>query len=320
LIGQVINYRYEVLEKCGDGNFFSVYKARDKVLNRLVAIKVVVPQYAQNNEFADRLISEAQMVTELSHPNIAKVLEADAVDGNYFVAVEYVRGVNLKDRIRRTSPFAISYAVDIAMAIAEALDHAHRQGLVHGDVRPHNIITSPEGQIKLTDFGTARALAAFPAIREATMLRSVHYMAPEVIRGETAQPTSDVYSLGVILYEMLTGSVPYDGATSAAIAARQLQDPVPSAQARNAGVPGVLNDIIMKAMSKDSSQRFATMASFIAAMVKVKEWLRTGQTPTWSAKHNSSDDELVYEPDDKPESIFKNGALIALGVLVVAVL
>lgn len=326
MIGKVVNYRYEVLEKCGDGSFFSVYKARDKVLNRLVAVKILIPPYSQNTEFAERLVSEAQMVSELNHPNISRVFEADSHDDTHFLAVEYVRGINLKDRIRRTAPFSISYAVDIASAVATALDYAHRNGVVHGDVRPHNILTSPEGQIKLTDFGAARALAAFPAIREATMLRTVHYMAPEVVRGEPAQAASDVYSLGVVLYEMLTGSVPYDGATSAAIAAKQMQDPVPSPQSKNSGVPAMLNEIVVRAMQKDPEKRYRNAAEMVAALERVKDWLRTGQAPAAPTirqefeSPQSREDEMAYEPEIERVENFRKTMIVSLiGVFAVAI-
>lgn len=322
MIGKIINYRYEVLEKCGDGSFFSVYKARDKVLNRLVAVKVLSPQYAENCEFAERMISEAQSVTDLNHPHIGKVFESDSMNGVYFTTVEYVRGMNLKERIRRASPFPVSYAVDIALAVAHALDYAHKSGVVHGDIRPHNILTSPEGQVKLTDFGTAQALSAFPEIREATALRSVRYQSPEVIRGEPAQPESDIYSLGVVLFEMLTGSVPYDGTTSAAVAARQLQDKVPSTQALNAGVPAMLNEIVMKAMHKDPSQRYSSAAEFAAALGKVKEWLRTGQTPAWppeQAGEESEEENRLYRPDERSENFLKTAVIMLLAVLGIAI-
>lgn len=319
MIGTVINYRYEILEKCGDGSFFSVYKARDKVLNRLVAVKVLNPEYAKDREFAERLISESQAVEELDHPNIAKVLDADEQDGTYFIATEYVRGVNLKDRIRRTAPFAVSYAVDIAAAIAQALDEAHKSGIVHGDVRPHNVITSPEGQIKLTDFGICRALANYPEIREATMMRSVHYMSPEVVRGDKPTPSSDVYSLGVILYEMLTGAVPYDGPTSAAVVARQLQDPVPSPQTHNSGVPTTLNEIVIKALQKNPAQRFSSAAEFAAALTRIRDWLRTGvaQSSTPIQAQAASD---YDETDERSENTLK-GILIGIGsVLLIAMI
>lgn len=320
LIGTVINYRYEILEKCGDGNFFSVYKSRDKVLNRLVAVKVLNPEYSRDRDFAERLISESQMTEDLDHPNIAKVFDADEQDGAYFLAVEYVRGINLKDRIKRTAPFAVSYAIDIAIAVAQALDEAHKKGIIHGDVRPHNIITSPEGQIKLTDFGVARALSGYPEIREATMMRTVHYMSPEVVRGDVPTASSDIYSLGVILYEMLTGSVPYDGPTSAAVVARQLQDPVPSPQLHNSGIPTSLNDIVVKAMQKDPAHRFQSAGELAAALTKIRDWLRTGVMHGTATKIQPKQDEEYEETFERSENTLKNLAIAFGVVLAIAVL
>ncbi|MBI2842334.1 MAG: protein kinase [Armatimonadetes bacterium] len=312
LIGKVVNYRYEVLEKCGDGHFFSVYKARDKVLNRLVAVKMLGSKFAQVPGFSDRLVGVVQTLTDLDHPNIAKVFEADEQDGNQFLAVEYVRGINLKDRIKRTAPFSISYAVDVAIAVAEALDYAHRNGIVHGDVRPHNILTRPDGQIKLTDFGMTAVLSAHPAVYEEAMARSVHYAAPELIHGEAPAPESDVYSLGVVLYEMLTGSVPYDGSTSTAVVARLLQNPVPSPHDANSGVPQILNEIVMKAMQKDPAKRYAGAAEMAAALRRVKEWLRTGETPAWPPRQKEEEVEDVRYDHSYPTEYPLKSALVYL--------
>jgi eukaryotic-like serine/threonine-protein kinase len=200
VIGQVVNYRYEILEKCGDGSFFTVYKARDKVLNRLVAVKILLPQYSANKEFAERVIAEAQAASNLQHPNIARIYEADHQDSTYFIAMEYVRGLRLKDKIRRLAPLPPAQAVDMTIAIAEALESAHQRSMVHGDVRPQNVIVTSDSQVKLTDFGMASAESLFPAIQSNNVLRSIHYMAPEVAEGKVPRPTSDVYSLGVTLY------------------------------------------------------------------------------------------------------------------------
>ena len=308
MIGQVVNYRYEILEKCGDGSFFTVYKARDKVLNRLVAVKLLLPQYAANKEFAERVIAEAQTSVALSNPNIAKVFEADHQDGIYFIALEYVRGINLKDKIRRLAPFAPTQTVDVAIAIAEALDSAHHQTMVHGDVRPQNVIVTSDSQVKVTDFGMAAAVSMFPAIQTNTVLRSVHYMSPEVAEGKTARPTSDVYSLGVVMYEMLTGTVPFDGDTAIAVALRQAKDPPPPLRTLNSGVPKVLEAIVLKALQKIPEDRYRTMQEMIQDLRAVRQQL---DSPQFIQKNqdNESTEAIDLRVEEKEPTTFLGGAL-----------
>lgn len=278
MIGQVVNYRYEILEKCGDGSFFAVYKARDKVLNRLVAVKILLPQYAANKEFAERVIAEAQSAVNLSHANIAKVFEADCQDGTYFIALEYVRGINLKDKMRRLAPFAPAQAVDLAIAVAEALDYAHKQAITHGDVRPQSVMVASDSQVKMTDFGMAAAVSMFPTIQTNTVLRSVHYMSPEVAEGKSPRPVSDVYSLGIVLYEMLTGTTPFDGDTAIAVALKHAKEPPPSPRSLNAGVPKTLEAIVLKTLQKAPEDRYHNMQELIQDLRSARQQLEAPLT------------------------------------------
>ncbi|MDO8588139.1 MAG: protein kinase [Armatimonadota bacterium] len=308
MIGQVVNYRYEILEKCGDGNFFTVYKARDKVLNRLVAVKILLPHYAANRDFAERVIAEAQAASGLSHQNIAKVYEADHQDDTYFIALEYIRGLNLKDRVRRLAPFSPALAVDMAIAIAEALDSAHHQTITHGDLRPKNVIVSSDSQVKLTDFGMAAAVSLFPNIQTNCVLRSVHYMSPEVAEGKVARPASDIYSLGVILYEMLTGAVPFDGDTAIAVALRHAKDPPPPPRSLNAGVPKAVESIVLKALAKAPEARYRNVQEMLQDLRAVRQQLDAPvSTRTQDEPEMTEAIDLGVEHKDTPG--FLSGAL-----------
>jgi serine/threonine-protein kinase len=276
LIGQVVNYRYEILEECGKGAFFNVYKARDKVLNRLVAVKILLPQYAANADFAERMIAEAQAVSGLNHPNIAKVFEADHQGDIYFIALEYVRGIELKDKIRRLAPFSPLQAVDLAIAIAEALDYAHHQAVTHGDVRPQNVIVTSDSQVKLTDFGVAAAVSLFPSVQTNNVLRSVHYMAPEVAEGKVPRPSSDIYSLGVALYEMVTGRPPFVGDDTVAVISQHVNTAPVAPTWHNAECPAALETLILRLLEKDATQRPSSAAQVREAL---GSFLR-GSTPT----------------------------------------
>lgn len=275
MIGQVVNYRYEILEKCGDGSFFAVYKARDKVLNRLVAVKILLPQYAANVDFAERVIAETHAVSQLSHPNSVKIYEADHQNNVYFIAMEYIRGIKLKDKIRRLAPFSPAQALDLTIAIGEALQDAHAHSITHGDVRPQNVLVTSDSQVKVTDFGMASALSSFPSVQSGAILRSVQYMSPEVAEGKVARPSSDVYSLGITLFEMLTGAVPFDGDTAIAIALHHAKDAPPSPRALNAGIPKSVEAIILKAMEKAPEDRYRTMQEMLQDLRAARQNLTT---------------------------------------------
>src|SRR5947209_7179671 len=197
----VIGGRYEVGEQIGESHFYRVYRGRDVRDGRAVAVKVLQPEFNRDAEFSDRLRAESQAAISLSHPNIAQTHEAWEENGTTFVVTEFVRGINLKERIKRVAPFPLAVAIDIAVAVADALEYAARGGFIHGDIRPENVLISPEGQVKVTDFGTARAVAASSRIQVTALMHSAHYLAAEVAQGKTLDGTAHIYSLGLVLHE-----------------------------------------------------------------------------------------------------------------------
>ncbi len=299
MTGTVFKHRYEVQEKIGEGNLFTVYKAEDKIDNRVVAVKVLLPQYAANRMFAERILVEAQAMAGASHPGIAEVYDTGEEEGNYFVVVEYIRGVDLKERIRRNAPFTLTTAVDVGIAICDAIDFAHKRGFTHADLRPGNILVTPDGYIKLTDFWVGNAVNSSQSVRTSAMMRSVHYMAPEVAEGVPASPASDLYSLGVLLYELLTGNVPYDSDTPISIALKHARDPIPSVRAANPGVPKAFEAVIVKALQKEPENRFRSAKAMLNDLRAVREGLNLSKPVTWAPVTEKKAPEPI--PDDLSE-------------------
>lgn len=282
MVGSVLKHRYEVIEKIGEGSLFTVYRCDDKIDNRIVAAKMLLPQYAANRMFAERVLVEAQALVGVSHPGIVEVYDCGEEDGAYFVIVEYVRGVDLRERIRRNAPFSLTTVVDVGLAICDVLDHAHRRGFVHGDLRPGNILVTPEGHIKVADFWVANAVASAQSLRTNALMRSVHYMAPEVAEGKPVTPGADIYSLGIILFELLTADVPFDGDTPIAIALKHARDPVPSLRALNPGIPRSLETAIGKSLQKIPQDRFRSAKAMLNDLKTIREGLNLTKPITWS--------------------------------------
>jgi serine/threonine-protein kinase len=207
--------------------------------------------------------------------------------------------VDLKERIRRSAPFSLTTAVDVGTAICDVLDFAHRRGFIHGDLRPGNILVTPEGQIKLTDFWVSNAVASSQSVRTNAMMRSVHYMAPEVAEGKPPTPVSDVYSLGVILFELLAGNLPFDGDTPIAIALRHARDPVPSLRALNPGVPKALEAAVVKALQKPPDSRFRSAKAMLNELKSVRDGLNLARPITWSQPAEKKAPEPPQEPDEE---------------------
>ena len=232
-----------------------VYRAHDTVLAREVAIKVLHPSLAGDPGFVERFRREARSAAGLNHPNIVHVHDWGAVDGVYFMVMEYVRGQSLRDVLNAEGLLAPSTAADVLLQVLAALDHAHRKGIVHRDVKPENIMLTPEGLAKVADFGLARAYADGRSTQAGMVTGTVQYLAPEQLQGEPADPRTDLYSLGIVAYELLIGRVPFDGETQMAIAYRHLRDRVPRASARNPAVPAGIDGWVASMTEKDRELR-----------------------------------------------------------------
>lgn len=328
MIGSVLKNRYLIEEKIGEGTLFDVYKCVDKIKERTVAVKVLRPQYSSNRMFAERLLVEAQAMVGISHPGIVEVYDCGEESGLYYVIVEYVRGLDLKERIRRGAPFTLSTAVDVCLAICEVLDFSHKRGFIHGDLRPANVLVTPEGQLKIADYWVSNAVASQQSVRANTLISSIHYMAPEVAEGKTATAAADVYSLGIILFELLTATRPFDADSPIAIALKHAREPIPLMRPLNPGVPKVLEAVVARALQKDPEDRFRSAKSMLNELKSSRESLNLAKPLVWS---ESNDDQSVapvveasergYAPEPsvpKKWLAVRNAMMIVVFILLVA--
>lgn len=259
LAGHLLGERYKIEKKIGGGGMANVYLANDTILNRDVAIKVLRMEYANDQEFITRFDREAQAATSLSHPNIVNIYDVGEEEDILYIVMEYVEGLTLKEYIQQHGPIEVDKALDIMKQITAAIAHAHANDLVHRDIKPQNILLDPNGQVKVTDFGIAIALSATALTQTNSILGSVHYLSPEQARGGLATKISDIYSLGIVFFELLTGRLPFSGETPVSIALKHLQNDTPSVRRFNQSVPQSVENIVLKATDKDPFHRFQTV-------------------------------------------------------------
>jgi serine/threonine-protein kinase len=279
MVGRVLNFRYEVLEKLGDGGRFEVFRARDRVLNKMVALKLLRDPSRLDEATIRRVMTGAQECINLNHPNIVKTYECGQDGANYYIISEYVKGASVRERVQRSAPYSPQVAVELAIGIAEALEYSHKSGFVHGDLRPENVLISAEGAVKLSDFGTGNGAAGRLESAEPV---AVDYLPPELLKGGGATAESDLYSLGVILFELLTGVLPFNGENARARAEiKQIEEPR-AVRALNSSIPRTLEGIIAKACSREGKLRYRNATEMLEDLRTVRNALKFGRPLDWS--------------------------------------
>jgi eukaryotic-like serine/threonine-protein kinase len=257
--GKRISGRYRIIKLIGGGGMANVYLAHDVILDREVAIKMLRIDFANEEEFIKRFQREAQSATSLTHPNIVSIYDVGEEDDLYYIVMEYVHGMTLKQYIQQHSPVHVDKALDIMKQLTLAMSHAHQNHIVHRDIKPHNILLDEEGNVKITDFGIAMALSATSITQTNSVLGSVHYLSPEQARGGMATKKSDIYSLGIVMFELLTGRLPFSGESAVSIALKHLQSETPSLKRWNPDIPQSVENIVLKATAKDPFRRYESL-------------------------------------------------------------
>lgn len=265
-IGSFIADRYEILEKIGAGGMSDVYKAKDQVLGRFVAVKVLKPEFAEDVNFVTKFHTEAQSAAGLQHPNIVNIYDVGSEEHMHYIVMEYVEGITLKTYIEKKGQLNYKEAISIAIQVARGIEAAHNNNIVHRDIKPQNIMISNEGKVKVTDFGIARAATSNTI--HSDVMGSVHYTSPEQARNGFVDGKSDIYSLGIVMYEMVTGRVPFDGDTTVAIAIQHLQEEMVAPSVYAPDLPVSLEKIILKCTQKSQDRRYATMGELLVDLKK----------------------------------------------------
>ncbi|MCK6203844.1 Stk1 family PASTA domain-containing Ser/Thr kinase [Bacillus infantis] len=318
LIGKRISGRYKILDMIGGGGMANVYLAHDMILDRDVAVKILRLDFAENDEFIRRFHREAQSATSLAHPNIVSIYDVGEEDSIYYIVMEYVEGQTLKQYIQQHSPVPVDTALDIMKQLLSAISHAHQHHIVHRDIKPHNILVDRLGNVKITDFGIAMALSSTSITQTNSVLGSVHYLSPEQARGGMANKKSDIYSLGIVMFELLTGRLPFSGESAVSIALKHLQSETPSLRRWNPSIPQSVENIVLKATAKDPFHRYENVED-------MEEDIRTALEPermnekkfsvpddddatkaipviTSDRPYQNMDETRVHEKDDKGSS------------------
>jgi serine/threonine-protein kinase len=296
--GKILNNRYKIIEEIGRGGMAIVYSARDTLLERRVALKMLRPEYKSDDEFIDKFRQEARAVARLSHPNVVSIYDIVVDEERIYLVMEIVEGKTLKDIIKERSKLSIAESLEIARQIAAALSVAHGNQIVHCDIKPHNIILNDDLEVKVTDFGIARAVSNSTVRVTETVVGSAHYFSPEQAKGGEIKAYSDIYSLGVVLYEMTTGELPFNGESPISVALKHIQQkPVEPSQI-NKDIPKDVNDLIMKAIAKDPADRFQEAYEMRQQITYCLKNLKSGSKKDKKNKDFNADETIVMKKSD----------------------
>lgn len=329
MIGTLLGNRYEILEKIGEGGMAEVYKAKCRLLNRFVAVKILKKEFSKDKEFVDKFKAEAAAAGSISHNNIVNIYDVGSEGTINYIVMEYVQGITLKELIIQNGRLDYSRAIDFAIQIAKAIECAHKNNIIHRDIKPQNILVTNEGNIKVTDFGIAKASNSVTITNTNKVMGSAHYFSPEQARGAFVDGRTDIYSLGVVLYEMVTGRVPFDAESPVSVALKHLQEPVISPKHINSNLPEGLTNLILKAMEKDPISRYQTIKDMLLDLQRIKNNsdYKIEISDTYSDYTKVMQPITQYEEDEKEdnkqtpkkENLRLVLILIPLGILVIAI-
>lgn len=317
LQGLILDNRYKIISKIGVGGMADVFKGEDTLLGRPVAVKILHSNFAGDDDFVARFKCEAQAAGKLSHPNIVSMYDVGFDQGFHYIVMEYIKGETLKEYITRHERLSIDNAVKFTIAIAEGLEHAHAMGIVHCDIKPHNVLITKQGRIKVTDFGIARAMNAGTTMMYTnSIMGSAHYLSPEQASGKPINGSTDIYSLGAVLYEMLTGRVPYEGETPISVALKHVRERLIPPTRYNPSIPTLLEAAVIKALAKRPEDRFSNITEMIAALRMSQGFVNSNSgrraphdfgtqvmTPVPETSYGEPDeeDEVYYGGETQPE-------------------
>lgn len=308
MIGRVFDDRYEVGRLLGAGGMAEVYLAHDRHLGRDVALKVLSTRYASDEQFIERFRREASSAAGLSHPNIVQIFDRGEAEGTYYIAMEYLEGRSLKDLIVRHAPLSTQHVVSLGTQILEALGYSHRKDIVHRDIKPQNIIVDDEGRLKVTDFGIARAGSASTMTEAGSILGTAQYLSPEQARGGPVEAASDLYSLGVVMYEMATGVLPFTGDNPVTIAMKHVSEPPTPPRVLVPTIPENLERVILRSLAKQPQQRYVTAQAFLEDLQRVQRGETVAPAPAFAPSDLGSGD----RPEDQATQVMGRMAAVPL--------
>lgn len=300
--GQKINNRYEIVKSIGEGGMANVYLANDKILDRKVAVKVLRGDLSSDDKFIRRFQREALSVSNLSHPNIVEVYDVGEEDGEYYIVMEYIEGKTLKQLLKKRESLTLTEVIDIMTQLTDGISHAHESYIIHRDIKPQNIMIQDDGRIKITDFGIAMALNATQLTQTNSVMGSIHYLPPEQASGKGATVKSDIYSMGILMYELLTGTVPFKGDNAVEIALKHMKDKIPSIRKQDPSIPQSVENILLKATAKNPRNRYDTAKEMHEDLLNcLKEEHANDKKIVFEYPENDIDDNTPITPTTKPK-------------------